>query len=138
MSCFHLKTFFKFVLALFARTAKHLDVTTVVTYSHAKAVLGQSERAYYPNYFINSFFLLLKKVGLWNTNEGKTTNKPVQLNNMNAIDWTGDFWQELQCLRKQRTKKKGKALEGRTLKVVTIEVISHNDICRRLIVDDLN
>ena len=126
------------MLGLFTRTAKHLDVTTVVTYSHAKAVLGQSERAYHPNYFINSFFSLLKKVGLWNANEGKTTNKPVQLNNMNAIDWTGDFWQELQCLRKQRKKKKGKALEGRTLKVVTIEVISHNDIYRRLTVDDLN
>ena len=57
---------------------------------------------------------------------------------MDAIDWTGDFWQELQCLRKQRTKKKAKALEGRTLKVVTIVVILHNHIYRRLIVDDLN
>lgn len=57
---------------------------------------------------------------------------------MDAIDWTGDFWQELQCLRKQRTKKKGKALEGRTLKVVTIVVILHNHIYRRLIVDDLD
>ena len=29
------------------RTAKHLDVTTVFTYSHKNRPLGQSERAYY-------------------------------------------------------------------------------------------
>ena len=28
------------------------DITTMVTYSHATTPLGQSERAYYLNYFI--------------------------------------------------------------------------------------
>ena len=35
-----------------ARKAKHLDVTTMFTYSFANTPLGQSERAYYLNYFI--------------------------------------------------------------------------------------
>ena len=35
-----------------ARKAKHLDVTTTFTYSLANTPLGQSERAYYLNYFI--------------------------------------------------------------------------------------
>ena len=35
-----------------ARKAKHLDVTTMLTYSHANTPLGQSERAYYLSYFI--------------------------------------------------------------------------------------
>ena len=30
-----------------ARKAKHLDITTMFTYSHANTPLGQSERAYY-------------------------------------------------------------------------------------------
>ena len=34
-----------------ARKGKHLDVTTMFTYSYANAPLGQSERAYYPSYF---------------------------------------------------------------------------------------
>ena len=37
-----------------ARKAKHLNVTTMFTYSHANTPLGQSERAYYLSYFINS------------------------------------------------------------------------------------
>ena len=36
-----------------ARKAKHLDVTTMFTYSHANTPLGQSERAYHFSYFIN-------------------------------------------------------------------------------------
>ena len=36
-----------------ARKAKHLDVTTMFTYSHANTPLCQSERAYYLSYFIN-------------------------------------------------------------------------------------
>ena len=35
-----------------ARKAKHIDVTTVFTYSHANTPLGQPERAYYLSYFI--------------------------------------------------------------------------------------
>ena len=35
------------------RKARHLDVTTTFTYSHANTPLGQSERAYYLSYFIN-------------------------------------------------------------------------------------
>ena len=35
-----------------ARKAKQLDVTTMLTYSHANTPLGQSERAYYLSYFI--------------------------------------------------------------------------------------
>ena len=36
-----------------ARKAKHLDATTMFTYSHANTPLSQSERAYYLGYFIN-------------------------------------------------------------------------------------
>ena len=36
-----------------ARKAKHLNATTVFTYSHANTPLSQSERAYYLSYFIN-------------------------------------------------------------------------------------
>ena len=36
-----------------ARKAKHLDVTTMFTFSHANKPLGQSEHAYYLSYFIN-------------------------------------------------------------------------------------
>ena len=35
-----------------ARKAKHFDVTTMFTYSHANTLLGLSESAYYLNYFI--------------------------------------------------------------------------------------
>ena len=37
-----------------ARKTKHLDVKTMFTYSHANTSLGQSERAYYLSYFINT------------------------------------------------------------------------------------
>ena len=37
-----------------ARKAKHLDATTMFTDSHANTPLGQSERAYYLSYFINT------------------------------------------------------------------------------------
>ena len=37
-----------------ARKAKQLDATTMFTYSHANTPLGQSERAYYLSYFINT------------------------------------------------------------------------------------
>ena len=33
------------------RTAKHLDVTSMFTYSHANTPFGQSERTYYLSYF---------------------------------------------------------------------------------------
>ena len=35
-----------------ARKAKHVDATTMFTYSHANTPTGQSERAYYLSYFI--------------------------------------------------------------------------------------
>ena len=38
-----------------ARKAKHLDATTMFTYSHANITLVQSERAYYLSYFINGY-----------------------------------------------------------------------------------
>ena len=38
-----------------ARKAKHLDATTMFTYSHANITLAQSERAYYLSYFINAY-----------------------------------------------------------------------------------
>ena len=38
-----------------ARKAKHLDATTMCTYSHANITLAQSERAYYLSYFINGY-----------------------------------------------------------------------------------
>ena len=37
-----------------AQKAKHLDVTTMLTYSHANMPLGQSECAYYLSYFIRA------------------------------------------------------------------------------------
>ena len=33
--------------------AKHLDATTMFTYSHANTPVGQSERVYYFSHFIN-------------------------------------------------------------------------------------
>ena len=38
-----------------ARKAKHLDVTAMFTNSHANTSLGQSERACYLSYFIDTF-----------------------------------------------------------------------------------
>ena len=40
-----------------ARKVKHLDATTMFTYSHANTPLGHSERAYYLSYFINTYNL---------------------------------------------------------------------------------
>ena len=37
-----------------ARKAKHLDATTMFTYSHANTPIGQSERAYYLSYFMKA------------------------------------------------------------------------------------
>ena len=53
LSSFELENFFKsrgYVIS--ARKAKHLDATTMFTYSYANTPLGQSERAYYLSYFI--------------------------------------------------------------------------------------
>ena len=48
------KNFFKFVLVLMCiQKAKHLDVSTMFTYSHANTPLSQSERVYYLTYFIS-------------------------------------------------------------------------------------
>ena len=50
---FQLKNFFQIRACVFsAQKAKHLDVTTMFTYSHANTPLGQSERAYYLSYFV--------------------------------------------------------------------------------------
>lgn len=63
----------------------------------------------------------LVNVGHWNANKGNTVNKAVQLDSLeDSIDWTGDFWEELQCLV-QNKKNRRKPLEGRVLKIVTIE-----------------
>ena len=45
--------------AISTRKAKHLDVKTMFTYSHANTPLGQSDRAYYLSYFQK--ILLLQK-----------------------------------------------------------------------------
>ena len=56
LSSFELENFFKFGACMIsARKAKQLDATTMFTYSHANTALGQSERAYYLSYFINSY-----------------------------------------------------------------------------------
>ena len=39
------------------RKAKQLDATTMLTYSHANAPLGQSERVYYLSYFIKVYII---------------------------------------------------------------------------------
>ena len=64
------------------------------------------------------------KVGHWDANIVNKVNKPVQLNSLNAIEWTGEFWQELQCLawRKPDRDKGTRPLEGKVITVVTIEV----------------
>ena len=52
---FELENFFQIgACVISAREAKHLDVTTIFTYSHANTSLGQSERAYYLSYFIKA------------------------------------------------------------------------------------
>ncbi|XP_068679093.1 glutamate receptor 4-like [Montipora foliosa] len=63
---------------------------------------------------------VLKNVGHWDATSGDNVNKAVQLNSLGAIDWTGEFWQELQCLIKTK-KDKTLQLKGRKIKVVTIE-----------------
>ena len=45
-------------LHLSNRKAKHLDATTMCTYSHANTPLSQSKRAYYLSYFINRVICL--------------------------------------------------------------------------------
>ena len=55
LSSFELENFFKFgACVISVRKAKQLEATTMFTYSHANTALGQSERAYYLSYFINS------------------------------------------------------------------------------------
>ena len=55
MSSFQLKKVFQIsACVISARKAKHLDATTMFTYSHANTPLGQSERAYCLSYFINA------------------------------------------------------------------------------------
>ena len=41
-----------------AQKAKHLDATTMSTYSHANTPLSQSKRTYYLSYFINCVICL--------------------------------------------------------------------------------
>ena len=43
---------------IIVRKAKHLDATTMFTYSHANIPLGQSERAYYLSNFIKCNIIL--------------------------------------------------------------------------------
>ena len=66
-----------------ARKAKHLDATTMFTYSHANTPLGQSERAYYLSYFINIYIYIrarflnnvTAKIGLSNRSKKKQQKK---------------------------------------------------------------
>ena len=69
-----------------ARKAKHLDVTTMFTYSLANTPLGQSERAYYLNYFIN-----------WNSNL-KLRNAKRTKTNISTLDFY------ILCQRKRKYK----------------------------------
>ena len=48
------------------RKAKHPDVTTMFTYSHANTTLGQSEPAYYLSYFIKVDYIRLVKISAMN------------------------------------------------------------------------
>ena len=71
----------------------------------------------------NLLFATFTKVGHWDANKEDKVNKVVQLNSLKAIDWTGEFWQELQCLVRNKQRHKGiKPLAGRKITVVTIEV----------------
>ena len=48
-----------------ARKVKHLDVTTMFTYSHANTPLGPSEPAYYLSYFIMIHIKYVVFMSLW-------------------------------------------------------------------------
>ena len=53
LSIFELKKLFQIRACVISeREAKHLDATTMFTYSHEKTPLGQSEHVYYLSYFI--------------------------------------------------------------------------------------
>ena len=58
-----------------ARKAKHLDATTMFTYSHANTPLSQSEHAYYLSCFVNIYCMFVFCRGellLWDlSKEGK-------------------------------------------------------------------
>ena len=55
LSSFSAQTLFQIPPCLISvPKAKHLDVTTMFTYSHANMPLSQSEHAYNFSYFINS------------------------------------------------------------------------------------
>ena len=63
LSSFELEKFFQICTCLIsARKAKHVDATTMFTYSHENTPLGQSEHVYYLSYLIsdnNYQYLLL-------------------------------------------------------------------------------
>ena len=55
LSTFSTQNFQVRACVISARKAKHLDVKTMFTYSHANTPLSQSECAYYLSYFINTY-----------------------------------------------------------------------------------
>ena len=59
LSRFSTQHFFKIrARVVSAQKPKHLDVTTMFTYSHTNSPLGQSERAYYLSYFIKGLSIV--------------------------------------------------------------------------------
>ena len=59
-----------------ARKAKHLDATTMFTYSHANTPLGQSERLYYLSYFIK---VLVRLIDMFLLSQSSRNNKLAKL-----------------------------------------------------------
>ena len=88
LSSFELENFFQICTCLIStRKAKHVDATTMFTYSHANTPLGQSEHVYYLSYFIsdnNYKYLLLYCALSLNINSYITQRKSsLQINFIN-------------------------------------------------------
>ena len=85
---FELENFFQICTCLIStRKAKHVDATTMFTYSHANTPLGQSGHVYYLSYFIsdnNYKYLLLYCALSLNINSYITQRKSsLQINFIN-------------------------------------------------------
>ena len=69
------------------RKAKHLDATTMFTYSHANTPLGQSERAYYLSYFIK--WILNLKNPYWSSRVDSRSN--LEIRHFRIPTWKAGF-----------------------------------------------
>ena len=84
-----------------APKAKHLDATTMFTYSHANIPLGQSERTYYLSYFIKCYtvvyishwllnLLMPQVIWLWRDVDSKGWVHCKVIQNRKFVCWSVD------------------------------------------------